>query len=114
MRPLSFRNTVVTQNRLPMHIAIVTAGGAGMFGGSCMHDNTWARTLKKPGRSACLPTYTPSRLDEQDESTLPCFSGGINVYLDFRARFWRTLPRVLHAVARPSGRDPVWRPDRGV
>jgi glycosyltransferase involved in cell wall biosynthesis len=79
-----------------MHIAIVTAGGAGMFCGSCMHDNTWARSLKKLGAQVTLlPTYTPLRLDEHDESTRPVFLGGINVYLDFRARFWRTLPRIF-------------------
>lgn len=79
-----------------MHIAIVTAGGAGMFCGSCMHDNTWARSLKKQGAQVTLlPTYTPLRLDEHDESSRPVFLGGINVYLDFRARFWRTMPRAL-------------------
>jgi glycosyltransferase involved in cell wall biosynthesis len=79
-----------------MHIAIVTAGGAGMFCGSCMHDNTWARSLKNQGAQVTLlPTYTPLRLDEHDESTRPVFLGGINVYLDFRARFWRVVPRVL-------------------
>ncbi|MCA9096635.1 MAG: hypothetical protein KDA68_24310, partial [Planctomycetaceae bacterium] len=33
----------------PLHIAIITAGGAGMFCGSCMHDNTWARALMAAG-----------------------------------------------------------------
>jgi glycosyltransferase involved in cell wall biosynthesis len=79
-----------------MHIAIVTAGGAGMFCGSCMHDNTWARSLKKQGaRVTLVPTYTPLRLDEVDESTAQVFLGGINVYLDSRSRFWRKVPRVL-------------------
>jgi glycosyltransferase involved in cell wall biosynthesis len=79
-----------------MHIAIVTAGGAGMFCGSCMHDNTWARALKKQGaRVTLVPTYTPLRLDETDESTRQVFLGGINVYLDFRARLWRALPRPM-------------------
>jgi glycosyltransferase involved in cell wall biosynthesis len=79
-----------------MHIAIVTAGGAGMFCGSCMHDNTWARSLKKQGaRVTLMPTYTPLRLDEVDESTAPIFLGGINVYLDARSRLWRKIPRAL-------------------
>jgi glycosyltransferase involved in cell wall biosynthesis len=79
-----------------MHIAIVTAGGAGMFCGSCMHDNTWARSLKKQGaRVTLVPTYTPLRLDEDDESTSQVFLGGINVYLDSRMRFWSKLPRSL-------------------
>ena len=37
-----------------MHIAIVTAGGAGMFCGSCMHDNTWARSLLDEGADVSL------------------------------------------------------------
>jgi glycosyltransferase involved in cell wall biosynthesis len=79
-----------------MHIAIVTAGGAGMFCGSCMHDNTWARSLKNAGAQVTLlPTYTPLRLDEHDESSNPVFLGGINVYLDFRAKFWRSMPRAM-------------------
>ena len=42
-----------------------------------------------------MPTYTALRLDERDESSRPVFLGGINVYLDFRARFWRAIPRVF-------------------
>jgi glycosyltransferase involved in cell wall biosynthesis len=87
-----------------MHIAIVTAGGAGMFCGSCMHDNTWARALKKQGAQVTLvPTYTPLRLDEVDESTSQVFLGGINVYLDARSRLWRKVPRVFTRwLDRPS------------
>lgn len=79
-----------------MHVAIVTAGGAGMFCGSCMHDNTWARSLKKQGAQVTLlPTYTPLKLDEHDESSRPIFLGGINVYLESRMALWRRLPRGL-------------------
>ena len=93
---------------LPMHIAIVTAGGAGMFCGSCMHDNTWARSLKKQGAQVTLlPTYTPLRLDEHDESTRPVFLGGINVYLDFRAQLLAGPAARPHALARSARRDPV-------
>ena len=50
-----------------MHIAIITAGGAGMFCGSCMHDNTWARALMAAGAEVSLiPTYTPIRVDEDN------------------------------------------------
>ncbi len=87
-----------------MHIAIVTAGGAGMFCGSCMHDNTWARSLKKQGtRVTLVPTYTPLRLDEVDESTHRVFLGGINVYLDARSALWRKCraPSRAGSIARP-------------
>lgn len=77
-----------------MHVAIVTAGGAGMFCGSCMHDNTWARALMDAGVEVTLiPTYTPIRVDEDNLSSQRVFFGGINVYLEHRFRFWQRLPR---------------------
>lgn len=79
-----------------MHVAIITAGGAGMFCGSCMHDNTWARALMEQGAEVSLiPTYTPIRVDEQDLSLPRVFLGGINVYLEYRWPFWQKLPRAL-------------------
>lgn len=79
-----------------MHIAIVTAGGAGMFCGSCMHDNTLARALMGAGAEISLiPTYTPIRVDEENLSTRRVFLGGLNVYLDYRFPFWQRLPRRL-------------------
>lgn len=79
-----------------MHIAIITAGGAGMFCGSCMHDNTWAHALRDAGAEVTLiPTYTPIRVDEDNQSIHRVFLGGINVYLDARSRLWRAIPRVL-------------------
>jgi glycosyltransferase involved in cell wall biosynthesis len=79
-----------------MHIAIITAGGAGMFCGSCMHDNTWARALMTAGAEVSLiPTYTPIRVDEEDVSDRRVFMGGINLYLEHKSRLWRMLPRAL-------------------
>ena len=79
-----------------MHLAIVTAGGAGMFCGSCMHDNTWARALHQAGVEVSLiPLYTPIRVDEEDQTSSPIFFGGINVYLSDHFKFWRSLPRFL-------------------
>ncbi len=79
-----------------MHVAIITAGGAGMFCGSCMHDNTWARSLRAAGvEVTLLPTYTPIRVDEQDISSQHVFFGGINVYLKHRFRRWRLVPQVF-------------------
>ncbi len=79
-----------------MHIALLTAGGAGMFCGSCMHDNTWARALLDAGCEVSLiPTYTPIRVDERDVSDRHVYLGGINVYLDHRIGVWRKLPRGL-------------------
>ena len=79
-----------------MHLAIITAGGAGMFCGSCMHDNTWARALHQAGIEVSLiPLYTPIRVDEEDQTSSPIFFGGINTYLNDHFGFWRRLPRIL-------------------
>ncbi|MFK7820422.1 MAG: glycosyltransferase family 4 protein [Planctomycetaceae bacterium] len=77
-----------------MHIAIITAGGAGMFCGSCMLDNALARALQDEGVEVTLiPTYTPIRTDETNNSTSRVFFGGINVYLDSKFGFWKKLPQ---------------------
>ncbi|GIX04720.1 MAG: glycosyl transferase family 1 [Planctomycetaceae bacterium] len=78
------------------HLAIVTAGGAGMYCGSCIYDNTWARALKQAGWQVTLiPLYTPLTLDDRDETSTRIFYGGINVYLDEYLPGWKFLPRWL-------------------
>lgn len=67
-----------------------------MFCGACMHDNTWTRAMINQGAEATLiPTYTPIRVDEQNMTGSPVFLGGINVYLNYRSRLWRRLPRFM-------------------
>ncbi|HUG91559.1 MAG TPA: hexosyltransferase, partial [Planctomycetaceae bacterium] len=79
-----------------MRVVIITAGGAGMFCGSCMHDNTWARSLRAAGCDVMLiPTYTPIRVDEANETDGQVYLGGINLYLDHRWPVWRRIPRAL-------------------
>ncbi len=79
-----------------MHIAIITAGGAGMFCGSCMHDNTWARSLMNAGAEVSLiPTYTPLRLDEKSASLDKVFLGGLNVYFNGKFPWWQSVPRAF-------------------
>jgi glycosyltransferase involved in cell wall biosynthesis len=77
-------------------IAYLTAGGAGMFCGSCMRDNTLAAAL---GRLGCdvqlIPLYTPIRTDEEDVSVDRVFFGGINVYLQQKVPLFRYLPGFL-------------------
>src|SRR5260370_33686866 len=76
-----------------MRIAYITAGAAGNFCGSCMHDNTLAAALQALGHDALLvPTYTPIRTDEKDVSTHRVFFGGINVYLQQKLAFFRHTP----------------------
>ena len=79
-----------------MHVAIITAGGAGMFCGSCMHDNAWAKSLRAAGVEVSLiPMYTPIRVDEADQTSSPVFYGGINVYLSDRFSWWKRVPRLF-------------------
>lgn len=87
-----------------MRVAIVTAGGAGMFCGSCLHDNAWARGLRDAGVDvALLPMYTPIRVDDEDLTSTRVFYGGINVYLDQHIPGWRYLPRWLTRVLDRPG-----------
>jgi glycosyltransferase involved in cell wall biosynthesis len=77
-----------------MRIAYITAGAAGMFCGSCMHDNTLVAELQRQGHDALLiPTYTPIRTDEDDVSQPRVFFGGINVYLQQKLGIFRWTPR---------------------
>jgi glycosyltransferase involved in cell wall biosynthesis len=76
-----------------MRIAYITSGAAGMFCGSCMHDNTLAAELQRQGHDAILiPTYTPVRTDEDNVSHGRVFFGGINVFLQQKFAFFRKTP----------------------
>jgi glycosyltransferase involved in cell wall biosynthesis len=76
-----------------MRIAYITAGAAGMYCGSCMHDNTLVAALSAQGHEALLvPTYTPIRTDEEDVSHKRVFFGGINVYLQQKNALFRHTP----------------------
>lgn len=65
-----------------MNIVFLTAGAAGMYCGSCMHDNALARALRALG-SECLlqPLYTPIRTDEPSIASKQLFFGGVHIYL---------------------------------
>ena len=79
-----------------MKIAYITAGAAGMFCGSCMHDNTLVTALRTRGHDAFLiPTYTPIRTDEPDVSQERIFFGGVNVFLQQKMSLFRHTPRAF-------------------
>src|SRR6186997_1784294 len=79
-----------------MRIAAITSGAAGMFCGSCLHDNALVTALRELGHDAILiPTYTPIRTDEIDVSDRHVFYGGINVYLEQKTRLFRHTPRFI-------------------
>ncbi len=78
---------------LARSVAYITSGAAGMFCGSCMHDNTLARALSRQGVDIQLiPTYTPIRTDEQNVSIDRIFFGGVNVFLEQTVPGYRFLP----------------------
>ena len=76
-----------------MRIAYITAGAAGMYCGSCLHDNTLAAALLELGEDVVLvPTYTPLRTDEANASIERVFFGGVNVYLQQKWAIFRRTP----------------------
>ena len=76
-----------------MKVAYITAGAAGMYCGTCIHDNTIATVLKKQGHNVALvPTYTPTRTDEANVSIDRVFFGGVNVYLQQKLSIFRHTP----------------------
>jgi len=80
-------------------LAYITSGAAGMFCGSCMHDNTLARALSQMGVDIQLiPTYTPIRTDEENASIDRVFFGGVNVFLEQTLPLYRFLPSFIGRV----------------
>jgi glycosyltransferase involved in cell wall biosynthesis len=87
-----------------MKIAYITAGAAGMYCGSCLHDNTLVAALLALGHDALLiPTYTPTRTDEPNVSQKRVFFGGINVYLQQKLALFRHTPWLLDRVLDAPG-----------
>ncbi|MEM8678007.1 MAG: glycosyltransferase family 4 protein [Planctomycetota bacterium] len=79
-----------------MRIAIITAGAAGMYCGSCLSDNALARALHQQGHDVQLiPLYTPIRTDVPNAARQPVFLGGINLYLRQKYTLARAVPRWL-------------------
>ena len=79
-----------------MRIAYISAGAAGMYCGSCIHDNTLAAALQRQGHEvALIPLYTPTRTDEENVSMDRVFFGAINVYLQTRRPWLSRLTRPI-------------------
>ena len=76
-----------------MRIISITAGAGGMYCGSCIRDNTLARSLRQLGHDVLLvPLYTPPRTDEPSVSEHRVFFGGISVYLEQYSGLFRGTP----------------------
>lgn len=79
-----------------MRIAYIATGAAGMYCGTCLHDNALAAALQRMGHDAALiPTYTPLRTDEEGVGLDRVFMGAVNVYLQQMAAPFRRLPGAL-------------------
>jgi hypothetical protein len=86
-----------------MKIAYIAAGAAGMYCGTCIHDNTLAAALRDKGHEvALIPTYTPIRTDEVDVSIDRIFYGGINVYLQQKLALFRHTPWLFDQCISPA------------
>ena len=87
-----------------MKIAYITAGAAGMYCGSCLHDNTLARAMIHRGHDvALIPLYTPIRTDEEDVSIDRVFYGAINVYLEQKSALFRHTPWLVDRMLNGPG-----------
>lgn len=79
-----------------MRIVFLTAGAAGMYCGSCMHDNALARALRQGGSDCILqPLYTPIRTDELSMAQDRVFFGGVNLYLTEKIPLFRHVPQAV-------------------
>ena len=87
-----------------MKIVFLTAGAAGMYCGSCMHDNALAKALRQDGNDCILqPLYTPIRTDELSVAQDRVFFGGVNIYLTEKLPLFRFVPRsVKRLLDRPA------------
>lgn len=80
----------------PLRIAILAAGAAGMYCGSCIRDNALAMALKRMGHDCVMiPLYTPVRTDTESASIGQVFYGGVNTWLQHASGLFRHTPRVL-------------------
>jgi len=79
-----------------LRIAILAAGAAGMYCGSCIRDNALAMALKAMGHDCVMiPLYTPVKTDTDNAAIGQVFYGGVNVFLQHVSGIFRHTPRVL-------------------
>ena len=82
-----------------MRLAYITAGAAGMYCGSCIHDNALAAALaRRDVEIALIPTYTPLRTDEENVALDRVFYGGVNIFLQQQWSFFRRTHRFFDRV----------------
>ncbi len=85
-------------------IVYMTAGAAGMYCGSCMHDNALARSLRAAGADCVLqPVYTPVRTDGVSVASERVFFGGIQIYLLSRFGWFHRVPGSIRSMLDRPG-----------
>jgi len=69
-----------------------------MYCGNCLRDNALVAAFRRQGHAVTmLPLYLPLKTDEPDETQgTPVFFGGLTVYLEQKASFFRKIPKWLH------------------
>ncbi|MEM8668998.1 MAG: glycosyltransferase family 4 protein [Planctomycetota bacterium] len=81
---------------MPQKAVFLTAGAAGMYCGSCMHDNALAKALCASGVDCLLqPVYTPIRTDGESIASEEVFFGGIHIYLLQQMPWLKVIPRPM-------------------
>ncbi|MDB2327003.1 glycosyltransferase family 4 protein [Verrucomicrobiales bacterium] len=80
-----------------MRIIHLTPGTGNFHCGSCLRDHALVRALGKLGHEMTLvPLYLPMVTDDEKEETkVPLFLGGINMYLQQKFRLFRWTPKWL-------------------
>lgn len=79
-----------------MKAVFLTAGAAGMYCGSCMHDNSLARAMRQIEVDCVLqPVYTPIRTDAGSVANKNVFFGGIHIYLLQQMPWLKVLPKPM-------------------
>jgi len=87
-----------------MRIAYLAAGAAGMYCGSCLHDNALAAALLRAGHDVALvPLYTPLRTNGEGVAVDRVFYGAINVYLEQRSALFRHTPWLVDRMLAAPG-----------
>jgi glycosyltransferase involved in cell wall biosynthesis len=87
-----------------MRIAYIAAGAAGMYCGTCLHDNSLAGALQRRGHDvALIPTYTPLKTDTDSIAIDRIFFGALNVYLQQKVGAFRHTPAAFDKLLDTPG-----------
>lgn len=79
-----------------MRVMLLTPGTGHFYCGSCLRDDALGRGLRELGHEVdVVPLYLPMVLERTGVEQAAVHMGGINVYLQQKARVFRYLPRFV-------------------